>query len=108
MLNPCVVGGEPSEEKMKRFLKPIGLILAMIALQGATCDPRQSNAGLLKYKLVKDETTIDPVTGETVMTSTWEYEGGGGYRTTTTKRLPKGNEQRQWDRPPRPDPIVVD
>ena len=68
----------------------------------------QSNARLLEYKLIKDETTIDPVTGETVMTSTWEYEGGGGYTTTTTKRFPRGARQSDWDRPARPAPVVVD
>ena len=94
--------------KFGTSLQVAGLILAMFATQGATCDTRQSNARLLKYNLIKDETTIDPVTGETVMTSTWEYEGGGHYTTTTTKRLPKGNEQRRNERPPRPDPVVVD
>jgi len=95
---------------MKRgtIVRAVGLILAMVVLQACTDYRGQSNARLLKYKLIKDETTIDPVTGETVMTSTWEYEGGGGYTTTTTKRIPKGNEQRRYDRPPPPDPIAVD
>jgi len=83
-----------------------GLAMAL-CLRG--CAPLvQSNARLLEYKLIKDETTIDPVTGETVMTSTWLYEGGGGYTTTTTKRLPRGNEQRRNERPPPPAPIAVD
>jgi len=82
-------------------------LVVALALHG--CAPvAESNARLLEYHLVKDETTIDPVTGETVLTSTWEYEGGGGYRVTTTKRLPRGTEQRRGERAPRPEPIVVD
>jgi len=83
-----------------------GLTMAL-CLRG--CAPLvQSNARLLEYKLIKDETTIDPLTGETVMTSTWQYEGGGNYTTTTTKRIPRGNEQRRGERPPPPAPIAVD
>jgi hypothetical protein len=83
-----------------------GLAMAL-CLRG--CAPLvQSNARLLKYHLVKDETTIDPQTGDTIMTSTWQYEGGGGYTTTTTKRFPRGARQNDWERPPRPAPIAVD
>ena len=73
------------------------------------CAPlEQSNARLLQYHLVKDEKTIDPQTGDTIMTSTWQYEGGGGYTTTTTKRFPRGARQSDWDRPAPPAPIAVD
>jgi hypothetical protein len=87
-----------------------------VALAGLTvafclrgCAPLvQSNARLLEYHLLKDERTIDPQSGDTIMTSTWQYEGGGGYTTTTTKRIPRGARQSDWDRPPRPAPVVVD
>ena len=95
--------------KSRRAVMTTALAGLTTALCLRGCAPLvQSNARLLKYHLVKDETTIDPQTGETVLTSTWEYEGGGGYTTTTTKRLPRGTEQRRGERAPRPAPIVVD
>jgi hypothetical protein len=92
--------------KFSTSLKVAGLILALFATQGATCDPRQSNARLLGYKLISDERTIDPATGEVVLISHWEYSDG--LKTTTKKRLAPGTEERQWERPPRPEPRVVD
>ena len=90
-----------SKSLMNTALAGLTMILC---LRG--CVVVESNARLLEYKLLKDETTIDPQTGETVMTSTWLYESG--WTQTTTKRIPRGNEQRRGERPPRPAPIVVD
>lgn len=86
----------------------MGLVLLMLATQGGCIvDPwGQSNARLLDYTLTGEETRIDPATGDKIIVSYWEYEDG--VTTTTTKRIPRGNEERQWDRPPRPQPRVVD
>ena len=89
------------------FSRSAGLILALLATLGGCADPRgQSNARLVGYTLTGEERSIDPATGETVITSHWEY--ADGVKTTTTKRIPRGTEERQWDRPPRPEPRVVD
>lgn len=91
--------------RLASILRPLGLVLAMLATQGG-CDPnaRESNARLLTYTLTGEERAIDPETGETVITSHWQYEDG--YNTTTIKRIPRGNEERQSDL--RPAPRVVD
>ncbi|GAB2179527.1 hypothetical protein [Dongia sp. agr-C8] len=90
-----------------RVLKAFGLISVMILTQAFACaDPRgQSNARIIRYDLTAEERVIDPLTGETVITSHWEYEDG--YKTTTVKRIPRGNEVRRWDRA-RPEPRVTD
>ncbi|WP_395016710.1 hypothetical protein [Dongia sp.] len=91
---------------MKRggWIKAIGLIMAMVTTQGGCIDPRgQSNARLRDYSLIGEEKAIDPETGDTVVTSHWEYEDG--VTTTTKRRIPRGHEDRRWDRPP---PRVVD
>jgi hypothetical protein len=91
---------------MKRgsWTKAVGLILAMVMTQGGCIDPRgQSNARLRAYTLIGEETVIDPATGDTLVTSHWEYDDG--YRTTTKRRIPRGNEDRRLERPP---PRVAD
>ena len=89
------------------FLGPVGLIVALCVTLGACADPRgQSNARLIDYRLVSEERAIDPNTGEIIITSHWEY--ADGVKTTTTKRIPRGTEERQWDKPPRPAPRAVD
>jgi hypothetical protein len=54
---------------------------------------------VLDYKLMSEETTIDPVTGDVTRTFHWQYTDG--YETTTTKTIRRGEdvEQRQGDRP---------
>jgi hypothetical protein len=82
-------------------------ILAMTVLLHGCADPRgQSNAQLWDYEEVGQERTIDPVTGDVIITSFWRYEDG--VTTTTKKRIPKGNEERQYDRPPAPPPRAFD
>ncbi|HVO00582.1 MAG TPA: hypothetical protein VMT54_00185 [Candidatus Cybelea sp.] len=82
--------------------RPLVALGMVLAIRGCAV-PYQSNARLLKYELVGEQTTMDPATGETIVTSTWKYEDG--YTTTTQERLPRGNEQRRAERPP---PRVVD
>lgn len=85
--------------KRRGWTRAIGLILVMLATQGGCIDPRgQSSARLRAYTLVGEERVIDPATGETVVTSVWEYDDG--YRTTTKRRIPRGSEDRRLERPP--------
>jgi hypothetical protein len=51
----------------------------------------------MTYRLIGDDTVIDPATGETVVTSHWQYENG--ETTTTTRRYPRGTEWRRRDEP---------
>jgi hypothetical protein len=87
------------------IVKGVGLVAAMILTQ-ACVDPRtQSNARIVSYERTGEERAIDPATGETVITSHWEYDDG--YKTTTKRRIPRGTEERQQDRERDRPPIRV-
>ena len=69
-----------------------------LALAACEVPPPPPGMRLMDYKLLGDDVVVDPATGETVVTSHWQYENG--ETTTTTKRYPRGNEWRRRDSPP--------
>ena len=80
--------------------------MAAIACGCVVANPEISHAQMIRYHHVSKRTAIDPKTGETIITSTWQYDDG--YTTTTTKRIPRGNEDRRGERAPRPTPRFRD
>jgi hypothetical protein len=55
---------------------------------------------VFSYEKTGEETTVDPATGDTLITTHWEYEDGA--TTTTHDRIPHdGNEQRRAQPPTR-------
>lgn len=78
------------------------LTLLAFALLMRSCVPFQTTTvHTIGYKLLSDDRSIDPETGNTILTSRWIYDDG--VTTETTKILPKGTEERQFDKPPRPE-----
>lgn len=73
-----------------------------LAVMLRSCMPFQTTTvHTIGYKLVADHREVDPATGDVILTSSWLYDDG--VAVTTTKRIPNGVEERQYDRPPRPD-----
>ncbi|HVM82321.1 MAG TPA: hypothetical protein VMW18_00425 [Candidatus Binatia bacterium] len=82
----------------KRRHRTAALCLGLAVLLGA-CEmpPPPGGMRLMSYKLISDEAVVDPATGETIVTSHWQYENG--ETTTTSKRYPRGTEWRRNDHP---------
>lgn len=81
------------------------MLVASAALCGCFPGEQRSNARLIPYHHVGTQRVVDPKTGDLVVTSTWQYEDG--YTATTTRRIPRGNEDRRNDAP-RPEARVTD
>jgi hypothetical protein len=57
-------------------------------------------ASVVPYDLVKQETVVDPVTGDVTRIFHWRYDDG--YETTTTDTIPKGGDVERRRNEPRP------
>ena len=90
---------------MKIGNRPLVALAMVLAIRGCAV-PYQSNARLLDYQLTSEETIIDPNSGDKVIISNWKYEDG--VTATTRKVIPRGTEQRRFDRPPPPAPRAID
>ena len=75
--------------RRKAVPKLIGLIFAMILLQGSACEPRTG-----EWQSMGRTVEIDPATGDTIITQYWGY---GTERVATFKRIPKGNTDRRGE-----------
>ncbi len=83
--------------KCRVLIRAIGLVLALIVLQGSACDYR-----VVEYQRLGRSVEIDPATGDTIITQYWRR---GGETTATFKRIKKGDTDRRGEPLP---PVAAD
>jgi hypothetical protein len=59
-----------------------------------------------EYRQTGQTVEVEPGTGDTLITSYWQYDDG--HTTATYKRIPRGNTDRRNERPPPPEARVRD